>query len=308
MLIQLQEHLPAGSTDDILVFLNSVDLLPGVYEADLVFATSPEINPELVHVILTVEGLLPLPILSVYFDCTDIYLTWEMPPGSNPDCFNVYRDGELVADCITSGFCDSLMIPVVEYGYYVTAVYGVEESLPSQEILISFPSSSNLEPLNPSCTSYENGNMIFWDEPDACLEPDGYNLYRNDTLIETFPATSFFHFDPVIYPGIYEYTISAVYYFGESDAVLADCITGIDEKNKDRIEIYPNPVQSWLVIKSSLQLMFVEVFDNIGIKIHEQDLNGIEAILDLSNYSSGIYHLKITTQESNLYYRKIIVE
>jgi len=37
-------------------------------------------------------------------------------------------------------------------------------------------------------------------------------------------------------------------------------------------------------------------------------LNGTEAILDLSHYSSGIYHLKITTQESNIYYRKIIVE
>ncbi len=189
-----------------------------------------------------------------------------------------------------------------------TAVYENGESEPTPEYCITVPIPEDLEPLNPSCTSYENGNMIFWDEPEACLESDGYNLYRNDTLIETFPATSFFHFDPVIYPGIYEYNISALYYFGESDAVLADCITGIEENIENKIEVYPNPVQSWMVIKSSLQLMFVEVFDNIGIKIHEQDLNGTEAILDLSNYSSGIYHLKITTQESTIYYRKIVVE
>ena len=300
--------LAPGETEDITAHIESTGLLPGIYEADIIFSTNPVTDPEIVHVILTVQGLAPPINLTYSISCTDICLGWEMPVGSFPDYFNIYRDGILVDTTSGPGFCDTLLMPEVEYCYQVTAVYASGESIPTPEFCITVPTPENLEPTDPGCTHYENGYFIYWDQPDGCLASEGYNLYRNGVLLETLPNTDLSYFDPNINPGFFEYSISSVYYFGESEPVIAFCITGIEKNIKDRIAIYPNPVKSWLVIRSDAQLKFVEIYNNIGIEVQDQELSGTESLINISNCNPGIYFLKITTSDSDVFIRKIVVE
>ncbi|MCD4665069.1 MAG: carboxypeptidase regulatory-like domain-containing protein, partial [Bacteroidales bacterium] len=294
--------LSSGATEEILIVFNSTDLLPGVYEADIIFNTEPDTSPNSVHLIFAVQGLEAPINLSCAYDCTDICLYWDMPGGSNPDYFNIYRDGMLIDTTTGSGFCDTLITPEIEYSYYITAVYDGEESQPTPDV------PENLEPTDPGCTHYENGYFIYWDQPDGCLASEGYNLYCNGVLLETLPNTDLSYFDPNINPGFFEYSISSVYYFGESEPVIAFCITGIEKNIKDRIAIYPNPVKSWLVIRSDAQLKFVEIYNNIGIEVQDQELSGTESLINISNCNPGIYFLKITTSDSDVFIRKIVVE
>jgi len=75
-----------------------------------------------------------------------------------------------------------------------------------------------------------------------------------------------------------------------------EVITGINESAWTNIEIYPNPTQGELIVKSDeLRVMSVEIFDVFGrnvscLKSHVSCLE-----MDISHLSNGVYFVKITT-------------
>lgn len=57
-----------------------------------------------------------------------VRLTWREPITSIPDSYNIYRDGELLNNVEDTAYNDEQVINYYRHYYYVTAVYGDEES------------------------------------------------------------------------------------------------------------------------------------------------------------------------------------
>ena len=91
---------------------------------------------------------LPPQNLSYTLAASNVILQWDAPIGSvGFTTYRVYRNGEMLAE-ITSTLYVDLAVPPGTYIYYVTAMYGTHESIPSNEVevVIGVESDSNLLP------------------------------------------------------------------------------------------------------------------------------------------------------------------
>jgi len=84
------------------------------------------------------------------------------------------------------------------------------------------------------------------------------------------------------------------------------------EWEKANIEVffaYPNPTQGILTLRFTgeiLQNFALAMFDINGRKIVEQSLKNQETTIDLSNFKSGVYILRITQQNKEVSVMRII--
>jgi hypothetical protein len=302
--------LAPGMTEDMTGHFESSGLLPGIHEADIIFTNDPDTNLHIVHVILTVQGLAPPINLSGYYDCTDIYLTWEMPPGANPLYFNIYRDGNLIGTFTTGLCCFYNVIPEVEYCYQVTAVYESGESIPTPEFCITVPTPGDLEPLDLEAIVHYPTDFditLIWEEPVGCLATDSYNIYRNYEMIAE-GITDLEYVDAALTTGFYEYYVTAVYYFGQisSDTIYA-LIYGIDELGVNQCNIFPNPSWGIIKIEAANKINSIQIFDNQGKIVITKALNQKKTQIDVSRFEQGIYFISLEIEEKTIL-RKIVVE
>ncbi len=300
-----------GSNEQMTVHFDATDLLPGIYEAEIQFITDPNVGSPVIDVTLQVAGLIPATNLELDFDCTDVELTWETPTGGNPDSWNVYRDGVLIGNATQESYTDEMVDPEVQYGYYVKAVYAGVESMPTATQNITVPTPEDLEPLGLEYVvdvPNENDVTLNWDLPDACLAPEGYNVFRDGTQINANPVTVTTYVDPGLPMGLYEYYITAVFYFGESDPSdpVYTLVTGIEDVDSDLFRIYPNPSSGTVNIESSAQINGIQVFNNAGQMIMDNVVKAGQYQFDVSNYEKGVYYIKLETSEGKMF-RKITV-
>ncbi len=75
--------------------------------------------------------------------------------------------------------------------------------------------------------------------------------------------------------------------------------------NESPIIAYPNPTNSILNLKSKILIKKVIVFDSLGKKVFETNIDSQEGLINLSSLDSGLYLLKILSDDST-YYKKII--
>lgn len=288
------------------------DLLPGWYEGNIIFESNSISSPDSIHVILEVLGYDPPVYFSFDISCTDFCLGWEMPPGSNPSSFNIYRDGELIANITEYGFCEYNVMPEVEYCYHVTAVYESGESMPTPELCITVPTPANLEPYDLEAIIHYPNDFdvtLIWEEPTSCLIPDGYNIYRNYVQINDSLATELNYIDEALIPDYYDYYVTAVYYFGESDPSNSAqaLLSGIDDLGTKQYNIFPNPARSLLNIQSDFKVKSVQMYDNKGQIIFAENPNQKNIQIDVSQFEPGIYFMQLEIEEKTIL-RKIIVE
>jgi hypothetical protein len=287
-------------------------LLPGVYEAEIHFTTMPDVGTEVVNVTLTVAGLIPAINLTGSFDCTDVMLTWEMPTGGNPDSWNVYRDGTLLGSASAMEHTDEMVMTGIEYTYTVKAVYSGEESMATPPFMITVPIPANLVPTNLEAMPNEPtaGDVtLTWDSPDACVAPDGYNVFKDGAQINTALVTEMTYVDLDNPTGLYEYKVKAVYYFGESgfSAAAYALIVGMEELDAARFQIFPNPASDRVTVKSPVEISTIRVLNNSGQLVMDIQVNAAEHQLDVSQLESGIYYINLETNEGQVL-QKFVVE
>ena len=99
-------NLDPGMSEDIDVHLNTVNLLPQNYLGGIHFSTNPDVGQPVISVNLTIENFNLEINLQVAYECTDVNLTWEIPPGGNPDSWNIYRDDVLIGNTTSIGFTE----------------------------------------------------------------------------------------------------------------------------------------------------------------------------------------------------------
>lgn len=293
--------LEAGNTGQITVNFDATDLLPGVYEAEIHFNTAPNVGSPVVDVTMTVEGLIPAINLSATHSCTDVELTWDMPAGGNPDSWNVYRDGTLLGNSTVMSHTDEMVMTNVEFSYYVKAVYAGEESMPSTPETITVPTPGSLQPIGLSAVANspsQNYVTLEWNEPNACLEPDGYDIYRDNVKINTSLVTELTYVDGPLSSGLYEFKLKAVYYFGESGfstPAYALIPVGIDENGDEQFRIYPNPVSNLINIESDFEITRIIMYNNSGQIVMDKEINSYNCQINVSQFDKGSYIISLET-------------
>jgi hypothetical protein len=302
--------IAGGENEDMMLHFDATDMLPGYYNAEIHFSSSPDVGSPVVPVEMHVEGLIPATNLTLSFNCTDVQLNWDMPGGATPDSWNVYHDdGTLMANVTEMTCPDPMVMPEVEYGYYVKAVYAGVESQPTVTEYITLPMPVDLIPSGIDGTGSGSTATLTWDAPAACVAPDGYNVYRDGVQVNTSLVTDLTFSESGLAAGLYEYYVTAVYYFGESDGSSPTyvLIVGINELNASQFQIFPNPASDFVTINSDFEINDIQVINNAGQVVLTKNVHATNYKINVSKFEHGVYYIKLNTKQG-VALRKIAVE
>jgi hypothetical protein len=168
---------------------------------------------------------------------------------------------------------------------------------------------SPAQPENFTATVNERSVELTWDAVEGA---EGYYLIDEiadagivyeDTIMD--PATTSLTMDN-LENGVYEYILVA-YATGDVRSTPDPSVTfeinvvGIDDNKLQEISVYPNPIDQLLTIQGE-NIQSVDVLDITGKVIISYttgtSVNNVQ--LNLSEISSGIYNLRITTEEGEI--------
>lgn len=77
--------------------------------------------------------------------------------------------------------------------------------------------------------------------------------------------------------------------------------------DESSVKVFPNPANDVVTIQSTNQIKSIEVYDVQGRSIHTQTINKENANLEVSNFTNGIYFIKVKTEFGDKV-EKVIVE
>ncbi|MCB2221403.1 MAG: DUF4397 domain-containing protein [Bacteroidetes bacterium] len=146
--------------------------------------------------------------------------------------------------------------------------------------------------------------------PSASKALLGYNVYRDDVMINGALVTETTYTDNIAVPGIYDYYVTAVWDEGESDPSntwTVDVQTGINENVLGATQVFPNPAKELVNISSDFTINSVTVYNFAGQVVANEKVNGNEYQVNVTQFQPGIYVFQISTAEGMANYR-IVVE
>ncbi len=146
---------------------------------------------------------------------------------------------------------------------------------------------------------------VTWEAPEKST-PIGYNVFVNNELVLenttelSYSTTSDDNLFFVEVVALYENNMTSVgvakkYLHGEN----------IVEHNDLQCNIYPNPVNDKLYIETQTQTQSIEVYDIFGRRQQLSAISGQPSVIDVAVLKSGIYFIKINTNEGNIVKRII---
>lgn len=154
---------------------------------------------------------------------------------------------------------------------------------------------------------------------------DHYNVYRGNSsddfefIAETTKGTYFDKVDE----GIYYYQVTAVYVEEgescESEPANAYGIEGqdyvmvvvktesVNENALDNMSIYPNPTKNVLNIEAEAMLRII-ITNTLGQVVCDQETDGDKEVIDMSQYETGVYMIRVTTENGTSVRRVTVVK
>jgi len=87
-------------------------------------------------------------------------------------------------------------------------------------------------------------------------------------------------------------------------------ILGVTTSEVNKVSVYPNPAQDvlWVANTTSFTATSYTIFDITGKKIGQGNFNGSKNAIDVSNFNSGVYLLKLNSLDKGAIVKKIIVK
>ncbi|MCB0824493.1 MAG: T9SS type A sorting domain-containing protein [Bacteroidales bacterium] len=302
--------LDAGETEEIEVHFSASDLEPLLYEAEINFATLPLVASPSVNCVMWLANEC-LPYNFEYQpDCLELSLSWEQTSCYIlPDSWNIFLDGEIVAN-VTEPQLILPVLPKTDYQFGVSAVFiDIGESWLVSGDTINLPTPTGLTPNNLTAnpTNFDSVFCFEW-EQQACVDPDYYKVFRNNVFFDQTLNNTYC--DILTQPGIYEYYVTAQYYFGEStptDTIVYEWVsTTVLPNTRPGILVYPNPVSDIVLIQTDMDIYKVELYDHLGRCVSSVDKSVDFHKINVSGFDSGLYFLKIETSET-LMLQKLII-
>ena len=142
---------------------------------------------------------------------------------------------------------------------------------------------------------HEGHVILQW---EAATMAEKYYIYRDDQLIGYALGTDFVDYE-VNAPDSHVYTVTGKTDFVESNpsnSVYVDWTTDVTENTSETIiSLYPNPTDSQVTIEGQ-GLRQVRVINVMGQEIEHRNLEGSQAIIDLSNAPKGCYFIEVTSE------------
>lgn len=136
-----------------------------------------------------------------------------------------------------------------------------------------------------------------------------YNSSKGDADTNTFTTNSFTFTAStstvVIYVRALLANSSSTEVFYDNISLVEDQTASIDDKQKDRISIYPNPTNGNLNISSSDEIISVGVYDLAGKKVRAS--NDVSNFIDVSHLNKGVYIMEFQLQKGQVT-KKLVVE
>ena len=176
----------------------------------------------------------------------------------------------------------------------------------------------------PNCTAptdftgeYNNGGVLLrW---NCAYAPSKFKVYRSEDGIDYSEIANIDgeqneYFDNVA-SGTYYYKVTAYSSACESDPAL----TNDDEdnvmvtvpysvtENSVNAKLYPNPTTGNLRIEGQ-DLNTVAVFNLVGQKVYEEKINGGECVINMKEFGSGIYMVRIQTMTGSTTQKVSVIE
>ncbi len=146
----------------------------------------------------------------------------------------------------------------------------------------------------------QSGAHLTW---NCDYSPSKFKIYRSndgDEYVEIGNVTGDVHeyFDAVA-NGTYYYKVTAYSSACESNYALTSgnidyvvVMVAAVAENSINARIYPNPTNGNLRIEAQ-DLNTVEVYNLVGQKVYEENINGDECVINMKEFESGIYMVKI---------------
>ncbi|MBO5957294.1 MAG: fibronectin type III domain-containing protein [Bacteroidales bacterium] len=250
----------------------------------------------------------PSNLVATTMDITTIGLTWEA--GENATGYNIYRDGSLVGNSTGLLYVDRDLVQGTQYCYTVKSVRGtVESEESSNQACATTDGTKPVPPVAPknltvvpaSTTSVK----LVW---GAVGNATSYNVYQGEEKIATTELPSY-TVENLNADTEYCFTVTAVNEVGESEKSAEACgktkADGIDELTTS-LNIYPNPVSDKLYIEAEVEIEEVVVYDVYGRhQVAEAPSRQGNLSVDVSNLNSGVYFVKVITENGEVVKRFI---
>lgn len=202
-------------------------------------------------------------------------------------------------------YLDSLMVGGYHFDFQHDVVIGIEPDIGIMEL---YP------PENLLSEVIVRDVHLSWDQPPitGSLYLLGYNVFRNDLLLNKsiLTSTNFTDFDAP--PGTHKYSVNTTY-IGDGNGRSTEIetfVSAIKEQSANLISVFPNPSNGKFCITSdqSLQNYFLSVCNLSGKEIMNIPIQKsfTEQAIDLSELNKGVYLLKIAF-DNQLFIEKIII-
>jgi hypothetical protein len=298
--------IQGGYHQNVIVSFNAAELEDGIYTAEIYLNTYPDIGTPVVDATLEVFSGIPPPpdSFSSSADCEIMTLCWSV---AYADSCSLYNFGTWVSN--TNEYCYAFAGPG-QYSITVTAWFGGLESLPSPVVAFEILWPPEDEPVDLVAEILNNNiALLSWSEPSGCAVPDGYNIYRNGSKLNENPITELFYTDTLEMSETYEYFVTAVYYFGESEPsnIVTVLVSAVETGEARFLNIFPNPAEDILFVTSDEIVTKLELISQAGLPFLTGNFNNKSVKIDISSVSSGIYFLRITTNHEMIV-RKIVIK
>ncbi len=257
----------------------------------------------------------------------NIHVSWDgvSDPGYG---YVVYRDGQMhrLLPQATS-FVDENAIQGGHCYYVGILSDGGENGMYSNESCATAGACYPPTNLDFETTGANFKIKLKWEKPVPADNLSGYYLYRRKgedgeyERIKLIAASATTHTDNPGEEGHYYYKLYACY------RNLDDCIsspanwifddnqfflhvyyspTSVDESNENFVTVYPNPASDNFTVEGA-GLNHVTVFNAIGQKVYEASCEGNTAHISMSDVESGVYVVRIATENGTATKRITII-
>ncbi|MFU8842197.1 MAG: thiol protease/hemagglutinin PrtT [Bacteroidales bacterium] len=197
-------------------------------------------------------------------------------------------------------YLDSLIAGNYHFDYFHDAITGIRPDIPASQSL--YPPENLQAEVDLRTVS------LSWTQPGftSSLELIGYNVFRNQQLLNESIVTGLQLTDEDVPPGDHTYHVQSVFIGGGNGplATTQTYVSGFHETGERNMKLFPNPASGKITIELQEHLpdrSSVTVFDITGIPVAPSDyeqVNGSTLQINLSNCSPGLYfiYLEVGTE------------
>ena len=247
-----------------------------------------------------VEECLPTTEVNIiHVDEHSITLSWNSVETAKS--YDIYRNGDFLINLTDTEFTDMVLTANKRYCYTIVSVCEEGKSEHSEEVCAT---TSEIEP----CPTPKNLN--------ATIAQDVPGYEHNFMVTLSWEATSYSYRYEIYLDGEFlAETTSTAYIVGFDDegshyfTVVNDCqyidsphseafefeLIGesIEEEHDNNFEIYPNPVDDVLYIKSDKNIEEINIYNIVGIKVAAVSGQQSAVSVDMSGFNSGVYFVEV---------------